>query len=740
MQIRKIWLSSLLLCVALTGSSLGQKNKPAKPAPKPAEQAAPVAAPEAAPVAPPTPASPALTIDFTPNTVNPGSTFGVMGTSGATLSVYSPKADVACSDTGLSDLGDALPIVGEKGSGPTTPLTGTSQTIQLKTPVKVDDQLCLVATKGTEAVYSALITVSAEAGKIDFAIKPVGGTSSISVQGDDKAVVSVWQFPADYGPNPKSSSCTVADRASAQVLAINATDPTTNSTTINGSKPFTITLNKQLQAKSILCLHVTETVAGKVSSFFSPFTVVQDAPAATTTTNPSFNDKDLESGSKSISVKGVKGADIAVFEFELTDKTKSTTDKSQSPADKTQSSTDKTQSTFDCRKEITAGNGKQLAIATSVSSTSSYSATLDKTIPGPYSVNLVNGLNAHTQICLQQTVNSAIAGGSPAMQYSTSAIYVKDSNNPYPHVRTFYTAGVMINNRYSSNGTSSSSSNSNSSSSTGAAYLDFGMAFLPWIESNNRRGWGFNTSISGRFSALPVAAPSTATGGSSSSNNGTLNILSSQESARVLGSASFPTPLWEKKKFTGNYAFFTAPVVKAGFDTLLNPSATSTSSSGTTAANFAPVYWEYSSGLRTGYRQYPANTEKDSTPHTIAQVDITIGKYSNLQSYVCNPNVTSGTSTSQPTNTVCFIAPPSGSSTYTLDQSRTNLYRMEVSGFFSFPYGFVVGLDANLPQSSLAPRNMDILNKAPGNVAIYFGISGSLTSLFNNLKLSGANQ
>jgi hypothetical protein len=79
---------------------------------------------------------------------------------------------------------------------------------------------------------------------------------------------------------------------------------------------------------------------------------------------------------------------------------------------------------------------------------------------------------------------------------------------------------------------------------------------------------------------------------------------------------------------------------------------------------------------------------------------------------------------------------------YTLfAQNRTNLYRLEVGGFFLFPgTPFVLGIDANLPQSALAPKNLDIQNKAGGNVAIYFGVSGNLTTLFKNLKLAGSPQ
>ncbi|MGO9316874.1 MAG: hypothetical protein ACLPXT_02280 [Terracidiphilus sp.] len=661
-------------------------------------------------------------------TINPGVPLSVTGTASATLSIFSQKAGVACSDAGFFDLGNPLSIQEGTGTpGPSIKLTGSVQSITLSTPAQAGDTLCLRAFNGSSSPGYAPITVVSPAMKIAFVAKPVAGSNAISIQGDPNAKVGVLQLPASYVPNPKSDNCSQADIPNGQLLAIGLQNPTTNSIVLVDNKPLTVPLNKPLQVGIQLCLVAQETaVGGGVTYDFSPFATVQ--AAATSTQRPSINGT-LESGAnfKTISVYGVDGASIEVFAFDLTDQTNNSVDCETLIKNRTKPGT----------------IGTQLQIAPGgTSSSPSNSVTLGKT-GSPYSITLNNALNAYTQICLQQTVTPA--SGTSTVQQSQYPTPVNDSNNPYPRMRTFYTAGVLINNQYNSNGSGSSSSSSSSSSSAGTAYLDFGMAFLPWIESTKRVG--FNTSISGRFSAIPVAAPSASS--SSSSNNGTLNILSSQESARVLGSAYVPLP--NTNVFSGNYAFFTAPLIKAGFTTLLNPSATSTNSSGTAAANFAPVYWQYSSGLRVGYRQYPI-ANKDSkdqpTPRTIAQVDITIGKYSNLQSYVCGTQSTTVTSATAPANTSCYttVTAPNPSSTpptlgtYTLyAQDRTNLYRMEVEGFFLFPgTPFVVGIDANLPQSALAPRNLDILNKAPGNVAVYFGVSGSLTSLFN--KIAGASQ
>ncbi len=166
-------------------------------------------------------------------------------------------------------------------------------------------------------------------------------------------------------------------------------------------------------------------------------------------------------------------------------------------------------------------------------------------------------------------------------------------------LRTFYTAGAMINNL---NGTSSSS--------TGAEYLDIGLA-ITQIASKGKWHWNWGSSISGRFSSIPVTAPSNGvtTSSTPAPDSGTLNILSSQESVRVLGSNALS---FGKLKTHGYNPFF-GPVVKAGIDTLLNPSATANSgaSGSTTAvAEFAPVYSEFSGGFRMGLRHFNSSTDR----------------------------------------------------------------------------------------------------------------------------------
>jgi hypothetical protein len=222
------------------------------------------------------------TIHFTGN-VNPGATFRVTATpADASLSVYSPAdAGVSCDDAGFPDLGDPLQIVGPTGvTAPSISSTGKEQSITLSAPVKVGDRLCLRVT-GTPNGFGSTTVISPIEIRISFASQPVGGSKSISVIGDDKATVAVYQFPAAYASQPKSEYCSAADYPNGQVIALGSKDPTTHSIKLNGSMPFTIPLNKPLVAATQLCLYAVETASkapAVPTPYYSPFATVAAAP------------------------------------------------------------------------------------------------------------------------------------------------------------------------------------------------------------------------------------------------------------------------------------------------------------------------------------------------------------------------------------------------------------------------------------------------------------------------------
>lgn len=274
MQIQRLFLISLLLCVVLTGSAVGQKNKAAKPAPPPAEQAAPAAAPAAPPAAAPAAAAPAAAAVSVTSPVNPGAPLSVTGTKDATLSIYSQKAGVNCDESGFIDLGNPLQIQEGTGTqGPNLKLTGSAQSVTVSTPTKAGDTLCLLAVNGSSPDAYKSVNIALPQAHISFVANPVAGSNAISIHGDSNAKVGVLQFASSYTQNPKLDSCSSTDRSNGQLLAIGLEGSTSNSIVLSGSDPFTIVLNKQLQAGTQLCLIAQETPAGgNLTTYYSPFT------------------------------------------------------------------------------------------------------------------------------------------------------------------------------------------------------------------------------------------------------------------------------------------------------------------------------------------------------------------------------------------------------------------------------------------------------------------------------------
>jgi len=305
--------------------------------------------------------------------------------------------------------------------------------------------------------------------------------------------------------------------------------------------------------------------------------------------------------------------------------------------------------------------------------------------------------------------------------------------------QSFYTFGGVASNQL---GTANSSS--------AAQYVDFGWRFH-WLNEglgqNCKSAWppGINTSFSGRFSTMPVAGK-TATTQASTTSTTPFNILTTQESARIMASFSLPTRVMRpvptpQSTPTGTSAIFLAPVVRGSFSTLLNPSQTVTASTGTSATvQYAPTYNDWSVGGQVGLRYYPDKTDgSHDEVVTVAQLDVTLGKFSNLPSEECGSVITSSLNAKAPTNTSCFqpiVA--AGKTTYNyLSTGRVSVPRLELDGFYKIvPGPLVIGIDANLSQYKFfMPTRLDTMNRSGSDVRIYFGVSGNLGDLCTQLKL-----
>lgn len=711
MQLRKSCSICLLLCLGLTATSVAQ------------------------------------TIDFTPP-VNPGTTINLTGSQGSfTILVYKaiPGA-AACDVQSVPNLsGIALPLVPDANApNATAPeVTGidpsVTHQIKLASALNAGDRICMVAFASNAPgvpINSAslqVVTGAPAAPGVALVGPPITGDQTILLQGKPGDKVSAYVFPSSYVPLSTTKNaagadlCTVQDvLAAAQQLAFQ--NPPSGDTaslltlTANAATAQAAPLVSPLTSGELICIEDTTT------KVFSYFATVKDAAPATPTA--AFAEPPV-GGTSTVLVHGPSGVNVSVYQF----------DAGHQPASANETS---------CQQDILQPGAKFQILAINATSGTGSSNTATLSSPdsaGNTSLTLANPLVPGWQLCLEEIPAATSSTSSSSTSTSTTTattsptysgfVTVTDPNT-FPKGRAYYTAGVMVTNENGSNGSSAT-----------AEYLDFGFLFAEKSENPILRGHrpGFNSFVDGLFSDLPVAASSSST--SSTASSGTLNILSTQESARVQGGIFVPIPTLYTTDKSSSY--FVAPLAKAAFETLLNPAATSsTGTSGTTTstvATFAPVYGYYAAGVRFGLRKY--SRDMDIAPQTLFQGDITIGKYSNLQSFVCGQaNSTETPTATPPTNTSCYTTtvptggtPVTGSPYYLEAQNRRVLPRMEFEGFFHFPNSpFVLGLDANLDQAALAPRNLDILNKPGGNVSIFFGVSGNLLSLFKSLSLTGAGQ
>ncbi len=429
------------------------------------------------------------------------------------------------------------------------------------------------------------------------------------------------------------------------------------------------------------------------------------------TTNPTFAGQ-LSAGTKTINIAAAENSSVTVYQFD--------------PAYRL-----KTGST--CTVDDIPF-GTILQAQASGSSTTTQNSTQIKS-GGKQSISLALPIVAGTQLCIEQDVTS------PSASTTYSGLQTVIDPGDFGIVHTFYTAGAVLSNQ-----------NGNGTSTNTAQYIDMGIAFdwktearKQWPQSSDKPTLGFNSFIAGRFSTIPVTA------GVSKANTSTstsLNILSSQQSLRVRAAAYLPWITTKTSDGSGS-AFVLAPIIKGGFETLLNPSAstTTTVSTPTAAAAFSPTYDDFSFGARVAWRQYGIAPGTTASPKTLALMDFTMGRFNNLESLSCSTTLgTAAPTATLPTNTSCIQTIPAVGTAKpmynTYQTTRVAVPRIEAEGFIRVPKTpFVLGIDANLAQYEifLPKEKLDLDNRAGSSVQIYFGLTGSLTDLFKGLKLGSTS-
>ena len=277
---------------------------------------------------------------------------------------------------------------------------------------------------------------------------------------------------------------------------------------------------------------------------------------------------------------------------------------------------------------------------------------------------------------------------------------------------------------------------------------------------------GVSTFFDARLTSIPVSTLSTTTSASSSSagsggTNGTTSTLSasnqltSAQTARLGVGLYFPFLITRWDYHHEPNALFFAPLAKIGFDTVTGPSSQTVvlPGGGIGALNLENLYNFYAFGGRLGH--FHMTNSLHRAPQTFSYLDVVVGPFSNLQSYVCRRTIlltttnTNGTTTVAPapgypaatnnTGSTCaadypslFDVPvPAGTvpgltagsvASYAAYDSRKRLYRLDFEGMLKIPdTPLYVGFNANLGQKSAGAQDLDHGYAAPDDLRFLFG-------------------
>jgi hypothetical protein len=349
---------------------------------------------------------------------------------------------------------------------------------------------------------------------------------------------------------------------------------------------------------------------------------------------------------------------------------------------------------------------------------------------GIATLTLADPLPEGAQICAYQTFTSA---SGPAVEIdsllATSMIQGVDDTLDWGRVRAYFAGGVLVSNDQNSFSSSSSS-----------PFLLFNLEktwILPGCASLNPptadptqpteckkksavRGPGFTSFFETRLTAIPVqTGTSASTTQSTSSSSSSGGSLSSQKTARLGVGMYAPWVLthWYYDKKPN--ALFIGPLAKVGFDTLTG-AISQTLVSGASPVNFNRFYNHYGFGMRLGH--YGLTNADNKSPEILSYLDVTLGPYTNLQSYVCNSSkgtALPGTGCSGPNN---------------LD-SRTALYRLDLEGMLKIPKTVIfVGFNANVKAKSR--KNLDLNLQPNDDLRFLFGVKLDVASAMQKLGVS----
>ncbi len=409
--------------------------------------------------------------------------------------------------------------------------------------------------------------------------------------------------------------------------------------------------------------------------------------------------------------------------------------------------------------------GELLAQTTSTSG--SLTGAVDATT-GAFKVTLAQPLKEDEQIAVVQVLPAGMS--VEPTQYAKCSSQPQRVTYPFEFHRTNLTfvAGVLISNSSATAGSANfSQANQFYSFNADHAWRLPGYDCVDGTEwahaelghcNAGRPGWhadkgvpGISTFFEARLTSIPVSTasstPTTPGTGTSPAAAPTAQptLLTSQKVFRVASGAYFPWVLTHGPGRHPNGLFF-APLVKAGFDTVAGantvnnvvlPNQTIGSLTYQTAYNF------FVFGGRLGNMSLSASHER--APLIEHYIDVTIGRYSNLQSFICK-QTRAGMASNAFSQSSCvneypqFFTAGANSNVY---ESRKQLYRLDFEGLVKIPVPlslipFYIGFNANIAQHTVGAVALDHGYAPPDDIRIFFGTKIDLGTVLSQFKL-GAN-
>lgn len=368
---------------------------------------------------------------------------------------------------------------------------------------------------------------------------------------------------------------------------------------------------------------------------------------------------------------------------------------------------------------LTDADGHQLLVLLAVSSNIS---------GGQFDIKLTTALLQGQRVCLKEVFDNG-QGSSGAI---ASGPYRVPQFGNWGLVKGYFTSGFLL----------SQDQGSFSQSNLFLAFtLDKTWALPGGQNQKNaaghkRRAPGFNTFFDTRLTAIPVTACNTSSAGGTTGSGGQTStcvqsntngsgttttpldtFLASRKTAR-LGIGVYLPIVAKSWTFGGTpQALFVAPLAEAGVDTPVSsitqaqPSNTGSSDAATsgmvTGVNPTTFYNHYGYGARLGHY---AMTKSDSeAPETISYLDVVVGRFSNLESFVQQGNT-------GPTDL------------------RERLYRVYLEGILKVPgTPLIVGFSANVGQEAIGLGNNHIVQRAGDDLRFLFGARFDVAKLVSKI-------